>query len=160
MQNTVCIHHFCCKSKNIIHFFSFYLRVYKYMVIILCFNFYVLSSPFYLDMCVCVCVCTCVHTCTHGTCTWLLSHVGLFETLWTVAHWTSLSMGFFKQEHWIGLPFPSPGIFPTQGSNPHFLGLWSPALQEDSLSNEPFRKVLLTLMRMPNSVYLHLYFIF
>ena len=27
-------------------------------------------------------------------------------------------MGFSRQEHWSGLPFASPGIFPTQGSNP------------------------------------------
>ena len=25
------------------------------------------------------------------------------------------------QEYWSGLPFPSPGIFPTQGSNPSLL---------------------------------------
>ena len=30
-------------------------------------------------------------------------------------------MGFSRQEYWNGLPFPSPGIFPTQGSNSHFL---------------------------------------
>ena len=28
-----------------------------------------------------------------------------------------LSMGFSKQEYWSGVPFPSPGIFPTQASN-------------------------------------------
>ena len=28
-----------------------------------------------------------------------------------------LSMGFPRQEFWSGLPFPSPGVFPTQGSN-------------------------------------------
>jgi len=28
-----------------------------------------------------------------------------------------LSMGFSRQEYWSGVPFPSPGIFPTQGSN-------------------------------------------
>ena len=35
----------------------------------------------------------------------------------TAAHQAPLSMGFSRQEHWSGLPFPSPGIFPTQGSN-------------------------------------------
>ena len=30
---------------------------------------------------------------------------------------TPLSMGFSRQEYWSGLPFPSLGIFPTQGSN-------------------------------------------
>ena len=35
----------------------------------------------------------------------------------TVAHQAPLSMGFSRQEYWNGLPFPSPGIFPIQGSN-------------------------------------------
>ena len=32
-------------------------------------------------------------------------------------------MGFFRQEYWSGLPFPSPGDLPDLGSNPHLLGL-------------------------------------
>ena len=55
---------------------------------------------------VCVCVC------------WLLSCVQLFATPWTVFHQAPLSMGLSRQEYWCGLPFPSPGIFPTQGLNP------------------------------------------
>ena len=42
----------------------------------------------------------------------------LFVTLWTMARQAPLSMGFFKQEYWSGLPCPPlQGIFPTQGSN-------------------------------------------
>ena len=41
-----------------------------------------------------------------------------FATPWTVACQAPLSIGFPRQEYWSGLPFPSPGIFPTQGSNP------------------------------------------
>ena len=44
----------------------------------------------------------------------------MFDSLvtpWTVAHQASLSMGFSRQEHWSGLPLPSSGNFPTQGSN-------------------------------------------
>ena len=37
------------------------------------------------------------------------SHVQLFATPWTVAHQAPLSMGFFRQEYWSGLPCPSPG---------------------------------------------------
>ena len=37
------------------------------------------------------------------------SHVQLFETLWTVAQLTPLSMGFFRQDHWKGLSFPPLG---------------------------------------------------
>ena len=37
-----------------------------------------------------------------------LNHVRLFATPWTVAHQVPWSMGFSRQEHWSGLPFPSP----------------------------------------------------
>ena len=36
------------------------------------------------------------------------SRVRLFVIPWTVAHQAPLSMGFSRQEHWSGLPFPSP----------------------------------------------------
>ena len=36
------------------------------------------------------------------------SYVRLFATLWTIAHWTPLSMGFSRQEPWSRLPLPSP----------------------------------------------------
>ena len=52
--------------------------------------------------------------------------VWLFATAWTVAHQASLSMGFSRQEHWSGLPFPSPGDLPNPGiepSYPHLLCL-------------------------------------
>ena len=37
-----------------------------------------------------------------------LSCIQLFETPWTVAHQSPLSMGLFWQEYWSGLQFPSP----------------------------------------------------
>ena len=46
------------------------------------------------------------------------SRVWLFVTQWTVACQAPLSMGFFRQEHWSGLPHPSPRNLPTQGLNP------------------------------------------
>ena len=61
-----------------------------------------------------------------------LSHVQLFRTPWTVAYQAPLSMGFFGQEHWSGLPFPSPGYLPNPGIKPR-----SPALQADALTSEP-----------------------
>ena len=41
-----------------------------------------------------------------------LSRVWLFATPWIVAHQAPPSMGFSRQEHWNGLPFPSPGDLP------------------------------------------------
>jgi len=36
------------------------------------------------------------------------SHVRLCATPWTAAHQAPPSLGFSRQEHWSGLPFPSP----------------------------------------------------
>ena len=64
-----------------------------------------------------------------------LSHVRLFATPWTVAFQAPLSMGFSRQEHWSGLPFPSRGDLPDPGIKPR-----SPTLQVDSLLSEPPEK--------------------
>ena len=45
----------------------------------------------------------------------------LFETPWTVAHQSSLSMRFPRQEYSMGHHFFLQGIFLTQGSNPCLL---------------------------------------
>ena len=45
----------------------------------------------------------------------LLSWIRLFAIPWTVAHQAPLSVGFFRQEYWSGLPFPSPGDLPHPG---------------------------------------------
>ena len=44
-------------------------------------------------------------------------------------------MEFSRQEHWRGLPFPSPGDIPDPGIKPV-----SPALQADCLPSEPSGK--------------------
>ena len=41
-----------------------------------------------------------------------------FGTSWTEAHQASLSMGFPRQEHWHGLPFPSAGDLFGPGIKP------------------------------------------
>ena len=51
------------------------------------------------------------------------SCVQLFATLWTVAHQAPLSMGFSRQEHWRGLPLPSPGALPHSVTEPTSLSL-------------------------------------
>ena len=82
-----------------------------------------------------------------------LSHVRLFETPWVAAHqaslsfiisrsllklmsiaipWTvscqaPLSMGFYRQEYWSGLAFPSPGDLTNPGIE--LISLMSPALE-------------------------------
>ena len=41
-----------------------------------------------------------------------VSHVQLCATPWMAAHQPPLSLGFSRQEHWSGLPFPSPSSPP------------------------------------------------
>ena len=60
-----------------------------------------------------------------------LSPVQLFVTLWIVTCQAPLSMGFFRKEHWSGLPCPPQGDLPDSGIEPESLG--SPLLQMDSL---------------------------
>ena len=55
-----------------------------------------------------------------------LNHVQLFVAPWTIAHQAPLSVAYFRQEYWIGLPFPSPGDLPDSGIEP--ASLTSPAL--------------------------------
>ena len=50
-------------------------------------------------------------------CVWVAQSCLTLCDPWTVARQAPLSVGFSRQEHWSGLPCPSPGIFPTQGSN-------------------------------------------
>ena len=53
-------------------------------------------------------------------------------TPWTVACEAPLSIGFLRQEHQSGLPFPSPGALPDPGTEP-----WPPALAGGLSTPEP-----------------------
>ena len=64
-----------------------------------------------------------------------LSRVQLSATPWTVAYQAPPSMGFFGQEYWSGLPFPSPEDLPNPEIKPK-----SPALQAEALPSEPLGK--------------------
>ena len=48
----------------------------------------------------------------------MLSPVRLIVTLWIIAHQVPLSIGFFRQEYWSGLLFPSPGDLHNPGIEP------------------------------------------
>ena len=54
---------------------------------------------------------------------YLLSHVQLFVTSWTVARQAPLSMEFPRQEYWSGLPFLSPGDLSGPGIKSEFPAL-------------------------------------
>ena len=62
--------------------------------------------------------------------------------LWTVACHAPMSMEFFRQEYWHGLPFPSPEDLPDPE-----IELGSPSLQADSFLSEPSKKPRKSLAR-------------
>ena len=69
-------------------------------------------------------------------CVCMLSHsVWLFATLQIAAFQAPLSMGFSRQEHWSGLPFPAAGDLPDPGMEPMFLQ--SPALAGGFFTTQP-----------------------
>ena len=51
------------------------------------------------------------------------SPVRLFVTPWTVAYQAPLPMGFFRQENWSRLLFPSPGDLSNPGIEPGSLAM-------------------------------------
>ena len=57
-----------------------------------------------------------------------------FEIPWTVAFQAPLSMEFFRQRYWSGLPFPTPGNFPNPGMEPV-----SPALANRFFTTAPLK---------------------
>ena len=63
------------------------------------------------------------------------SRVQLFATLWTVARQAPLSVGFSRQEHWRGWPFPPTGDLPYPGIKP--ISPMSSALAGGFFTTEP-----------------------
>ena len=57
-----------------------------------------------------------------------LSYVRLSVTPWTAAHKAPPSMGFSRQEHWSGVPLPSPNLFLSVNNN-YWLELMSKELE-------------------------------
>ena len=57
------------------------------------------SEAYVVCVCVCVCVCVRVCVCMHTLASSLSRHVQRFAIPWTVAHQSSLPMGFSMQEY-------------------------------------------------------------
>ena len=79
-----------------------------------------------------------------------LSRVWLFVTPRTVAHQVPLSLAFFRQESWSGLPCPPPGDLPDPGFQP--ASPVSPAKQVDSLPASPSLMYQIRLDQISRSV--------
>ena len=77
-----------------------------------------------------------------NSCAWVISHfscISLFATPWTVARQTLLSMEFFRQEYWSGLPCPPSRDLPDPGIEP--VSPVSNALKVNTLPTEPGGKL-------------------
>ena len=61
-------------------------------------------------------------------------------TSWTVAHQAPLSLGFFRQQYWSGLPFPTPGDLLNLGIKPMY-----PALAGEFFTTEPPGKLYISI---------------
>ena len=81
-------------------------------------NFHKISMKAPLNKMEYVCAGACMLSC--------FSCVQLFVTPWTIACQALLSVGFFRQEYWSGLPCPPPGDLSDPGIE--LLSLTSPAL--------------------------------
>ena len=77
-----------------------------------------------------------------------------FVTPWTVSRQAPLSMRFSRQEYWSGLPCPSPGDLPDQGSNTHLL-LWQAGSLPLSHQRSPNTQVPTTRSMYRTFVQLH-----
>ena len=78
----------------------------------------------------------------------MLSHLVVsdsFESPWTVACQTPLSMGFSRQEYWSGLPFLIPGDLPDPRIEP--MSSVSPALAGKFFTTEPHGKPYIRTLR-------------
>ena len=84
-----------------------------------------------------------------------LSHVWLFVTPWTAAYQASPSMGFSMQEHWSGLPLPSPLYHCTN---------WETPIGKPTLSISTWLKNLVYSMRIHSgnaaTKYQHMYVVY
>ena len=73
----------------------------------------------------------CVYVSVYGDGSLVSKSCPTLVTSWTVACQAPLFMGFFRQEYWSGLPFPSLRDLPDPG-----IEAGSPASQADSLPTE------------------------
>ena len=129
----------CClardRSKKCIKFSIFFLSFtmeYSYCMVL---PEYFSTDYLHVSVCSNAHLCIWIHSLILKCMLNHFSHLQFFTTPRTVACQSSLSMGFSRQEYWTGLPCPPPGNLPDLGTEPVASG--TPALQEDSLHNEP-----------------------
>ena len=66
------------------------------------------------------------------------SYLALLQRYGTVAHQAPLSMGFSRQQWWVGLPCPPPGDLPNPGVEPE--SFMSPSLAREFFTTSATRE--------------------
>ena len=79
----------------------------------------------------------------------------LFLTSWTATLQAPLSIQFFRQKYWAGLPFPTPGVFLILGLK--LVSSACPTWQADSLPLQPPGKPLIYCTSHSISILCHMY---
>ena len=78
-------------------------------------------------------------------------------TLWSIAHQAPLSMGFSRQDYWIGLPFPFPGDLLNPGLKP--TSHTSSALTRGFFTSSTTGEALLRVESLNTKFYIRIYII-
>ena len=104
---SIIIHPSCTICQNFLLFLVWVVFLWMYITTC-CFAIHLLIYTWIASMFCCCC---------------LLNQVQLSETPQTSAHQAPLSMEFPRQEHWSGLPSPSPGDRPNSETEPRSLAL-------------------------------------
>ena len=92
------------------------------------------------------------------------SRIWLFETLWTAVCQAPLSMGFLREEHWSGLPFPFSRDLPDSGIEPtspalagRFLIIEPPGKLQISNYNTGFQNLYFIKLLLKALIYIYIY---
>ena len=81
----------------------------------------------------------CLHCSQHLSQSVVAKQCPTLATPQTAAYRSSLSMGFSRQEHWNGLPFPFPGDLPDPGIESRSWALLADSLLTELRGKVPFR---------------------
>ena len=88
-------------------------------------------------------------------CVSLFNCVHVFAALWIVAHQAPLFMGLSRQEHWSGLPCPTPGDLSYSGTEPS--PLMSPTLTGRFFTTSATWEAYIDIYHMSKYIYIYIY---
>ena len=122
-----------CQSEILTISFNIYIIGYKlYIIICILLTYIVYTYYIYIYIYIYILFMYIYIVSLHA---YVLSHVWPFATPCTVPYQAPLSMGFWRQEYWSGMPFPPPGNLPNPEIKPGSPA--TPALAVNAFTTEP-----------------------